>query len=319
MDDRSAAPVVVFEAHSDVEASIVRGLLDAHGIPAVVSSDMPHAVFPLTVDVVRIAVRPDHAAQARRIISAHTREARRGELVRFDDRFESLETRIGYRFRDRGLLEHALTHSSHAQEDVTGGVRDNESLEFLGDAILGFAVSEMLFRRYPTHTEGQKSKMKAALVSRPTLARLGTAIRLGECLLLGRGEEKSGGRHKQALVANAYEALIAAIFLDGGIEAARQFVTRQFEPLLAGPGVELVRDYKSELQEWLQARGLPPPDYQVTGETGPPQRRVFHVDLRVKGELKASATGHSKKHAEQQAAKTALERLAVTEPAKRRT
>ncbi len=142
-------------------------------------------------------------------------------MVPFGSELEPLERVIGYRFRDRGLLEHALTHRSRAHEDASGGVIDNESLEFLGDSILGFVIADMLFREFPQHNEGQKSKLKASIVSATSLGRLGERIGLGDYLILGRGEEKTGGRQKQALIADCYEALIAAVYLDGGIEPAR--------------------------------------------------------------------------------------------------
>ena len=151
--------------------------------------------------------------------------------MRLRDEFEALQQAIGYRFRDVGLLEHAMTHTSRANEDVSGGVVDNESLEFLGDAVLGFVIADQLFREFPEFDEGQKSKTKAALVSTTTLARQAERLSLGDHLLLGRGEEKTGGRRKQALLADGYEALIAAIYLDGGIEQARAFIAREFAPL----------------------------------------------------------------------------------------
>src|SRR5919199_3935770 len=130
-----------------------------------------------------------------------------------------------------------MTHTSRANEDVTGGVADNESMEFLGDALLGFVVADMLFREFPDFDEGEKSKTKAALVSTMTLARQAERLNLGEHLLLGRGEEKTGGRQKQALLADSYEALIAAIYLDGGLEHVRAFIQREFAPLVAGARV----------------------------------------------------------------------------------
>src|SRR5580765_5195211 len=189
---------------------------------SVLSSPVTHALFPLTVNElgeVRIAVHPEEADEARRIIDSHRTETTT-QVVRLRDEFETLQRSIEYRFRDRGLLEHAMTHTSRANEDVSGGVADNESLEFLGDAVLGFVVADLLFREFPASNEGQKSKIKASLVSAATLARLAERLALGEHLLLGKGEEKTGGRHKLALLANAYEALIAAIYLDGGIVQA---------------------------------------------------------------------------------------------------
>jgi len=143
--------VVVFRTHSDIEAQIVRGLLESHGVMSVMSSDVPHSIFPLSVDglgEVRIAVHPQEADEAQRIIDAHRTELKNGQVVRLRDEFETLQQVIGYRFRDRGLLEHAMTHTSRANEDVSGGVVDNESMEFLGDALLGFVVADLLFREF---------------------------------------------------------------------------------------------------------------------------------------------------------------------------
>ena len=229
-------PVVVFVTHSDIEASIVRGLLDAHGILASISSDVPHSILPLSVDglgEVRLTVSAEDAEPARRLIGDYGDTGEYGQFVRIRDEFEALTEQVGYEFRDRGLLEHALTHRSRANEDVTGGVVDNESLEFLGDAVLGFVIAEMLFQRFPEHDEGHKSKMKASLVSTATLARLAERLGLGDHMLLGRGEEKTGGRRKQALLADTYEALIAALYLDGGMDPARAFILREFEELVA--------------------------------------------------------------------------------------
>ena len=190
--------------------------------------------------------------------------------MRLRDEFDELQARIDYRFRDRGLLEHALTHKSRAAEDASGGVADNESLEFLGDAVLGLVVADTLFRQYPGYNEGQKSKIKAAVVSTQSLARQAEAMRLGDHLILGRGEEKTGGRFKQALLADAYEALIAAIYLDGGLDAATTFLRRELkEAIDAGSAQTFAPDYKSALQERLQALGRPLPEYRVSGPRGP--------------------------------------------------
>src|SRR5215218_8188504 len=219
----------------------------------------PRGVLPVSVGKfgeVRIAVHATEAEEARRIIESHRTEVKGGEVVRLRDEFEPLQQAIGYRFRDRGLLEHAMTHTSKANEDVSGGVRDNESLEFLGDAVLGFVIAALLFREFPEFNEGQKSKVKASLVSTATLARQAERLLLGDHLLLGRGEEKTGGRRKQALLADGYEALIAAIYLDGGVEHVRAFIAREFAPLIAEISQTGLRghDYKSTLQEELQSR-----------------------------------------------------------------
>jgi ribonuclease-3 len=249
------------------------------------------------------------AEDARRIIESH-REDVGSRVIRLRDEFDELQTRIGYRFRDRGLLEHALTHKSRAAEDVSGGVIDNESLEFLGDAVLGLVVADALFRTYPDFNEGQKSKVKAAVVSTQSLARHAEHIRLGDHLILGRGEEKTGGRFKQALLADAYEALIAAVYLDGGLEAASAFLLRELgEAIEAGGTPHATRDFKSALQERLQALGKPLPEYRVSGEAGPDHRKTFMVEVVVGGQVLGAATGKAKKEAEQEAAREALEKV----------
>jgi ribonuclease-3 len=307
--------VVVFRTSSGIEAGIVRSLLEAHGILSVVSSDVPQSIFPLSVDGlgnIRLAVHPSDSEEAERIIESHRTELRNGEVVRLRDEFEALQQAIGYRFRDRGLLEHAMTHTSRANEDVSGGVHDNESMEFLGDAVVGFVVADVLFREFPEFDEGEKSKTKAALVSTATLARQAERLNLGEHLLLGRGEEKTGGRRKQALLADGYEALIAAIYLDGGIEHVRAFIVREFAPLLTEVqqhGIAGSQDYKSALQELLQARDLPLPEYRLVGTMGPDHRKLFQVEVVVNGEALAESTGPSKKEAEQDAARAALDKL----------
>src|SRR5262249_52243030 len=279
---------------------------------SVVSSDVPQAIFPLSIDGlndVRIAVHPEEADDAQRIIDAHRTELKNGQVVRLRDEFEALQQAINYRFRDRGLLEHAMTHTSRANEDVSGGVVDNESMEFLGDALLGFVVADMLFREFPDYDEGQKSKTKAAVVSTASLARRADRLQLGDHLLLGRGEEKTGGRRKQALLADGYEALIAAIYLDGGIEPARAFIVREFAPLLeearrlGGPR----QDYQATLQGPGESRDLPLPEYRLVGTLGPDHHKLFEIEVLVKGERLAAATGPSKKEAEQQAARLALD------------
>jgi len=307
------SPVVVFSTTSDIEASIVLALLDSQGISGFRISGNPQAILPMSVSPlgeVRIAVPDDLAEDARRIIESH-REDVGARVVRIRDEFDEIETRIGYRFKDRGLLEHALTHKSRAAEDVSGGVADNESLEFLGDAVLGLVVANALFKQYPTYNEGQKSKIKASVVSTAALARQAEEIRLGEHLILGRGEEKTGGRFKQALLADAYEALIAAIYLDGGLDAADAFLRRELkEAIDAGATQNFVgQDFKSALQERVQALGRSLPEYRVAGEAGPDHRKVFSVEVVVEGEVLGTATGKAKKEAEQEAARLALEQV----------
>jgi ribonuclease III len=195
-------------------------------------------------------------------------------------------------------------------------VFDNESMEFLGDSVLGFVIAAMLFREFPQHNEGQKSKLKASLVSAASLARLGEALDLGQFLILGRGEEKTGGRRKHAIIADCYEALIAAIYLDGGIEPAQAFIEREFKALIAearrtGAEASFTDDWKSALQEWLQSRGRGLPAYRLAAEVGPDHRKSFVVEVVVEGDAVASAEGRSKKEAAQAAARAALEKLSA--------
>jgi ribonuclease III len=306
-------PVVVFRTSSDIEASVVVALLESHGIHTLRVSGNPQAILPMAVNAlgeIRIAVAEDTAEDARRIIDSHRDEVG-SRVVRLRDEFEDLQGRLYYRFKDRGLLEHALTHKSRAAEDASGGVIDNESLEFLGDAVLGLIVADTLFHRFPDYSEGQKSKIKASVVSTQSLARHAERLGLGDHLILGRGEEKTGGRFKAALLADAYEALIAAIYLDGGIDAARAFLARELdEAISAGEQPDFHgQDFKSALQERLQSLGRALPEYRVVNEEGPDHRKVFHVDVMVGGETLATANGRAKKEAEQEAARLALARL----------
>ncbi len=308
--------VVIFRTPSQIEADVVRGLLETHGIATMVSSDMSRTPFPLAVYELRIAVQEDEAAHAKRIIESHRQETGPGRVVPFGSELEPLERRIGYRFKDRGLLEHALTHRSRVHEDASGGVFDNESMEFLGDSVLGFAIADMLFRQFPQHNEGQKSKLKASIVSAASLARLADKLNLGEFLILGRGEEKTGGRRKHALIADCYEALIAAIYLDGGVEPVRAFIERQFADLIdearrTGADAAFTEDYKSALQEWLQSHDRGLPAYRLAAELGPAHRRLFDVEVLVNGVPVARAEGKTKKEAAQAAAKVALQILSA--------
>src|SRR5688572_13517875 len=305
-------PVIVFTTSSDIEASVVIALLDSHGIQSFRVSGNTQAIWPMAVQSlgqIRVAVPESAAEEARRVIDSH-REDVGSRVVRLRDEFEGLQARIDYTFRDRGLLEHALTHKSRAAEDATGGVADNESLEFLGDAVLGLVVADVLFQQYPNYTEGQKSKVKAAVVSTQSLARRAEEIQLGEHLILGRGEEKTGGRFKQALLADAYEALIAALYLDGGLEAAKMFLRRELkDDIDAGIAQTFAPDYKSALQERLQALGRPLPEYRLSGSEGPDHRKTFSIEVVVSGDVLGTATGRAKKEAEQEAARLALARL----------
>ena len=314
MDEPLSDLVVIFRTPSPIEADVVRGLLDAHGIPALVTSDMARTPFPFSLNELRVTVSDAMAEQARRLIASHREEVGPAGIAPFGSELEPLERRIGYRFRDRGLLEHALTHRSRVHEDASGGVIDNESLEFLGDSVLGFIIADRLFRTFPQHNEGQKSKLKASLVSSASLARLGERLDLGSFLILGRGEEKTGGRRKHAIIADCYEALIAAIYLDGGIEPAQKFIESQFAELVgearrSGAAASFTEDWKSALQEYLQSHGRGLPAYRLAAEVGPDHRKSFVVEVVVEGEAVANAEGRSKKEAAQAAARAALEKL----------
>ena len=312
--------VVIFHTPSEIEANVIRGLLETHGIDCAVLSDNSRTAFPLALNDQawerRVAVNPEDAAAAIRIIDSHRDGVEGGRVVPFGSELEPLERRIGYRFKDRGLLEHALTHRSRVHEDASGGVFDNESMEFLGDSVLGFVIAALLFREFPQHNEGQKSKLKASLVSAAALARLGERLDLGEFLILGRGEEKTGGRRKHAIIADCYEALIAAIYLDGGIEPAEKFIAREFSTLIeearrTGAAASFTDDWKSALQEYLQSGGRGLPVYRLAAEVGPDHRKSFVVEVMVDGQPVAQAEGRSKKEAAQLAARAALERLSA--------
>lgn len=237
---------------------------------------------------------------------------------------ELLEARLGYSFRGPARLDRALTHSSAAgevkaaQESGAAGrnePRDNEQLEFLGDAVLDLLASEYLLEKFPEWTEGQLSKSRARIVNSGSLEIAARRLQLGDHLRLGRGEEKTGGRDKPALLADALEAVIAAIYLDGGLDAARNVLRRVlFEDAIVEGGERIAEsDRKSALQEFLQARGKPPAEYRLAGESGPDHKKEFRVEVWAGGERVAEGGGRSKKEAEHAAAREALELLARRE------
>ncbi|MBA4421676.1 MAG: ribonuclease III [Syntrophus sp. (in: bacteria)] len=221
-----------------------------------------------------------------------------------------LEAYIGYRFEDRGLLDNALTHRSFVNENNALPCQDNERLEFLGDAVLELTVSDMLMKKFPDLAEGELSKLRASVVNEQPLAKLARSFRIGEFLLLGRGEESSGGRTKPSLLANAFESVVAAMYLDGGFDRTAAFIGRLFEPLIeAGAAAAVYRDYKTAAQEICQNLFRELPRYIVTSETGPDHEKRFETSLVIGQRVIATGTGRSKKEAEQQAAKEALEVL----------
>ena len=305
---------MIFRTQSDIEANVVEALLDSHGVETLRTSGPTPGLFQFALNPLgetQISVRDEDAADAVRIIESHREQVGGGIVVPLPQEFDALEARIGYRFRDRGLLEHALTHKSKAHEDPSGGVADNESLEFLGDAVLGLVVAEALFRSFPTYSEGQKSKIKANLVSTASLAEMAEQLGLGEHMILGRGEEKTGGRRKQALLADTCEALIAAIYLDGGLEPAR-----------AVPGARVLVGHRRRAAAGLlrprsqvaiagAAAGAGPAAavVPVAGEVGPDHRKLFHVEVFVGDDVIAQGMGRTKKEAEQEGARLALQTL----------
>jgi len=225
-----------------------------------------------------------------------------------------LEVELGYTFKNVQLLTQALTHSSHANERTTGE-RDNEQLEFLGDSVLGFLVSDYLFRSYPNLTEGHLSRLKGFFVSSANLVKYAERIHLGSYLQLGRGEEKTGGRMKQALLVDALEAVLGAVYLDGGMDHVRRLMLRFLEPQMedVGESERQLVDFKTELQEQLQARHLGKIEYIVISEEGPDHQKLFTVEVMIDGEFGARGTGLTKKAAEQSAARHALERMWASE------
>ena len=223
------------------------------------------------------------------------------------DDLSSFEERIGHRFTRGELLTRALTHKSFAHEAKQGDVRDNETFEFLGDSVLGFVIGDLLFQRFPKLDEGALSKIKAYLVSATSLASKAREYGMGDVIYLGIGEEKSGGRKKDSLLANLFEAVIAAIYLDAGIEPARALIERSFRGDIDRIDSDdlLFHDYKTALQELAQGKGLPLPEYTVIDEVGPDHDKRFIVEVKV-GSLTRRGEGTSKKEAQQQAAKHAL-------------
>jgi ribonuclease-3 len=223
--------------------------------------------------------------------------------------FARLEQRLGHTFNDARLCETALTHKSWLNEAPRSGRNNNERLEFLGDAVVTLAVSEILMARLPAATEGDLSKTRAVLVSEAGLARVAEDLDLGEWIFLGRGEEQAGGRARPSIMANALEALLGAVFLDAGFGAGRVVVARLFANALADAEGGLQRDFKSRLQERAQALLQQAPRYVVVGQEGPDHDKTFRVAISLGGDELGQANGKSKKEAEQNAAALALEKL----------
>ena len=227
-----------------------------------------------------------------------------------DDLIRDLQKRLSYNFINVDLLREAITHKSYVNENPDLNAKDNERLEFLGDAVLDLAISSYLVENFPHYQEGELSKFKSMMVSEPSLSKIASDLDIGEYLLLGRGEEHTGGRKKESLLANALEAIIAAIYLDGGLQAADGFVRMVFVAqiqTITREGISL--DYKTDLQEYCQGHDLELPSYRVSKEIGPDHKKTFEVELLINGEVLGLGIGKNKKEAEQRAAKEALKYL----------
>jgi ribonuclease-3 len=223
---------------------------------------------------------------------------------------KNIQATLGYVFNQESLLYEALTHPSFSQIQEHTNAQHNERLEFLGDAALGLVVSESLVASFPSFTEGELSKLKAGLISRATLARAAGRLQLGKWLRLGRGEEVSSGREKHSLLANALEALIGAVYLDGGLEATRVLIARvlaaEFSDLRDSPELSVGGDWKSRLQEWVHKHDGTSPQYRLVQESGPDHQKVFAMTVEIRGNVMGRGEGRTKKEAEQHAAEQAL-------------
>jgi ribonuclease-3 len=230
-----------------------------------------------------------------------------------DDRLANLtdfQQILAYTFNDINLLDNALIHRSFVNENPSLSCKDNERLEFLGDAVIGLCISDILIKKFADYTEGQLSKMRADVVNEYSLADLARKLTMGEYLLLGKGEETSGGRTKTSILSNAFEAVAAAIYVDSGFEGVYTFLKTIFDPLIEeGTSSLIYRDYKTALQEICQFRFKETPKYSLIRETGPDHDKVFEISLTIGGTITTTGTGKSKKEAEQRAAQKALEEL----------
>lgn len=221
---------------------------------------------------------------------------------------KDLEIAIGYHFQNISLLQNALTHSSYANERWHNSLLSNERLEFMGDSILGMLVAEYLYRTFPDRPEGELTRMRADMVCEKTLAGVANSLHLGDHLLLGHGEEQGGGRERASILADATESVIAACFLDGGMDAAKRFIQRFI--LVQVPVNRLHNvDYKTKLQELVQQKRNQVLSYELTGQTGPDHDKQFMVDVRLNGTVVGKGVGSSKKRAEQDAARNAIDKL----------
>ena len=222
-----------------------------------------------------------------------------------DSQLNELQGKLGYKFKDTSLLKAALTHSSYANENKKSGVASNERLEFLGDSVLGMTVAALIYKSRPKMPEGQMTKLRAELVCEKSLAALAVKFKLGECLLFGRGEERGGGCERPSILADAVEAVLAAIYLDGGFRPVTRFIDKHLAPNMDRLDTEN-RDYKTALQEIIQEKPGQSLSYHIVDESGPDHLKVFTVEVRLNNKPIGFGAGKSKKEAEQTAAKSAL-------------
>ena len=222
---------------------------------------------------------------------------------------EELEQKLGYQFRDRALLSEALNHSSYANEHRALGEQSNERLEFLGDSVLGFVTAEFLFELHRDLPEGDLTRQRAALVCEQSLYEVAKMLDLGKYLKLGKGEDAGGGRTRPSILADATEAVFAAVYLDGGIEAASAMIHRVLLDKEGEHAEELMQDYKTALQELVQRKSGQALSYRMVGESGPDHNKTFTAEVWLNGEGVGTGSGHSKKEAEQAAARAAIRRL----------
>ena len=228
--------------------------------------------------------------------------------------FSKLEQELGFTFLNKDLLRHAFTHSSYANDQNLDTFSNNERLEFLGDAVLELTVSEFLYQEFPDMAEGEMTKLRASIVREPSLVKFARAHQFNVYLLLGRGEETSGGRERPSILADVFEAFIGALYLDQGISAVRKFLEQVVFPMITAGAFSSANDYKSHLQEIVQRKNAGTLVYEICGMEGPPHDRVFNTAVLVNGVVCGKGTGRTKKDSEQVAAAEALKKLSETPP-----
>ncbi|MGL4819280.1 MAG: ribonuclease III [Bacilli bacterium] len=225
------------------------------------------------------------------------------------DHFRAFQEHIDIHFQNEQLLQQAFTHSSYVNEHRYTTLKDNERLEFLGDAVLELTISQYLFHTYPNMSEGELTKLRAGIVCEPSLVTIANELNFGKLVLLGKGEEMTGGRNRPALLADAFESFVGALYLDQGMDSVVRFLEQYVFPKIDAGAFSHMMDYKSELQEWIQKDGAGTVEYRIVREDGPAHNRLFVMNVFVNGQMCGNGSGKSKKEAEQRAAKEALSQL----------